>query len=66
MSFVTDPAGVWVNRDMHSGRRMLTIGSERAGVRITRGRLSRRAVWHDRQPCVFLLWRCQRVRLRRH
>jgi hypothetical protein len=40
---------------------MLTIGTEKLGIRITKGRLSRRGRWHGRSPCVFLLWRGRRV-----
>ena len=40
---------------------MLTIGSERAGLRITRGNLDRRGRWHPWRPDVFLLWRGRRV-----
>jgi hypothetical protein len=46
------------------GHWMLTIGTERAGLRVTRGRLSRRGRWHPWQPCVFLLWRGRRVDVR--
>jgi hypothetical protein len=40
---------------------MMTIGTERAGVRITRGRLSHRGKWHPWQPCVFMLWKGRRT-----
>jgi hypothetical protein len=43
------------------GHWMLTLGTERAGVRVTRGRLSRRGRFHRWQPDVFLLWRGRRV-----
>ena len=39
----------------------MTIGTPRAGVRITRGKLDRHGVWHENWPCIFLLWRGQRV-----
>jgi hypothetical protein len=42
----------------------MTLGSKRAGLRVTRGRLDRRGRFHGRQPCVFLLWRGRRVNLR--
>jgi hypothetical protein len=41
--------------------RMLTIGTDRAGLRVTMGRLDRQGRFHRRQPCVFLLWRGRRV-----
>lgn len=40
---------------------MLTIGSERAGVRITRGSLSRHGKWRSWCPNVFFLWRGRRA-----
>ena len=43
------------------GESMRTIGNERAGVRVTKGRLDRRGKWHPWQPCVFLLWKGGRV-----
>lgn len=43
------------------GRLMVTVGSERAGLRVTRGRLGRRGRFRDWQPCVFLLWRGRRL-----
>lgn len=33
----------------------MTIGSERLGLRIVRGRLSRRGIFHTNQPCIFFL-----------
>jgi hypothetical protein len=33
----------------------MTIGTERFGIRITRGRLDRKGKWHPNQPCVFAL-----------
>ena len=43
------------------GGLMLTLGTERFGLRITRGHLSRRAVFHDNWPDVFFLFRGRRV-----
>lgn len=43
------------------GHWMLTLGTEHAGLRVTRGRLSRKGQFHDWQPDVFLLWRGRRV-----
>ena len=42
---------------------MITIGNERFGLRITKGRLSRRGKWHSWQPCVFWLVKGKRVDL---
>ncbi len=39
----------------------MTIGNERLGLRITKGRLSRKGKWHEWQPCVFLLYKGRRV-----
>jgi hypothetical protein len=38
----------------------MTIGTERLGIRITKGRLDRYGRWHPWQPCVFLLWKDKR------
>jgi hypothetical protein len=39
----------------------MTIGNERFGLRITRGRLGRKGRWNPYQPCVFWLVRGKRV-----
>lgn len=36
-------------------RKQMTIGTETLGLRITKGRFSRRGKWHPHQPCIFLL-----------
>lgn len=41
--------------------RTLTLGSERYGLRVARGRLDRRGKWHGNRPDVFLLWRGRRI-----
>lgn len=41
---------------------MLTIGSERAGLRITRGTLDRHGNWHRWWPNVFFLQHGKRTR----
>ena len=33
----------------------MTIGTERFGLRITKGRMGRKGQWHPNQPCVFWL-----------
>jgi len=38
----------------------MTIGTERAGLRIIKGRLDRHGRWHDNQPCIFWLWHGRR------
>jgi hypothetical protein len=38
----------------------MTIGSEYLGIRATKGRLDRRGRFHDRQPCIFMLFRGRR------
>jgi hypothetical protein len=43
------------------GYRMLTLGNERAGLRVTRGTLDRRGRWHPHRLCIFPLWRGRRV-----
>ena len=40
---------------------MFTIGSERCGIRITRGNLDRFGRWHNNRPDVFALWGNRRV-----
>jgi hypothetical protein len=39
----------------------MTIGTERLGIRITKGRLDRSGHYHPDQPCIFLLWKGKRV-----
>ncbi len=39
----------------------MTIGNERLGLRITKGRLTKKGKWHERQPNVFLLWKGKRI-----
>lgn len=34
---------------------MITIGTERFGLRITKGRLDRHGRFHNWQPCIFFL-----------
>jgi hypothetical protein len=43
----------------------MTIGTEKLGLRITRGRLGRKGRFHENQPCIFLLWRGRRKDFRR-
>jgi hypothetical protein len=41
---------------------MVTLGSERVlALRVTKGRLDRHGVFHERQPCIFLIWRGRRL-----
>jgi hypothetical protein len=46
--------------EQFGGHWMLTLGSERAGLRVTPGRLGRGGRWHGWQPNVFVLWRGRR------
>lgn len=39
----------------------MTIGTEKFGLRITRGKLDRHGRFHDNRPCVFLLVGGRRV-----
>lgn len=41
---------------------MVTIGTVQCGLRITKGRLSRRGRWHGWQPCIFFLWKGKKVK----
>lgn len=43
------------------GHRMLTIGRDTCGVRVTMGKLDRRGKWHAHRPDIFLLWRDRRI-----
>jgi hypothetical protein len=48
------------------GHRMLTIGYPRIlALRIARGRLDRRGVYHPNQPCVFFIAGGKRRSIRR-
>lgn len=50
-----------ITRSDIGGHRMLTIGKEACGLRVTMGKLGRNGTWHAWQPCVFLLWRGRRL-----
>lgn len=50
-----------LKRSEYGDHWMLTLGNEHAGLRMTRGRLSRHGRWRSWQPCVFFLWRGRRV-----
>lgn len=39
----------------------MTIGTDRFGLRITRGKLNKNGTFHDNWPCVFVLWRGRRL-----
>jgi len=40
---------------------MMTIGNERFGLRITKGRMGRNGKFHPFQPCVFWLVNGKRI-----
>lgn len=40
---------------------MITIGCEALGVRATMGALDHHGHFHERWPCVFILWRGRRL-----
>lgn len=40
----------------------MTLGTQRLGLRITRGKIDRHGWFHPNRPCVFVLWRGRRLR----
>lgn len=50
-----------ITRSDIGGHRMLTIGRETCGLRVTMGKLDRHGSWHSRWPDIFLLWRDRRI-----
>jgi hypothetical protein len=58
---ILERANIVIDGKQYGGHWMFTLGTERAGIRVTRGTISRHGVWHPWRPCVFLLWRGRRV-----
>ena len=54
-------ADIVIDGKQYGGHLMFTIGTERAGLRITRGHLDRHGNWHLWLLDIFFLWRGRRV-----